>query len=208
MPGQSNFLKTPLASSLLQLSGQRASDALMSLSKAMPCQVVSRQGQIVTVSVAMQQGGVGGPWTLKQLVVPIHTSLYDWVPFAKGDLGLLAPSDFYLGGVSGLGGGVADYGQRGNLSSLAFIPVANNGWTAPGGSGNDTFRVVQGPGGVLVQDLQSKSSVKLAPGVITITVQQGDQIQMKDAGSGASLHKVVVDGGTGKSRVLYAYDGG
>jgi len=49
------------------------------------------------------------------------------MPTQVGDLGLTMPSDVYLGGVSGLGGGVADMRRRGNLSTLMFVPVSNSG---------------------------------------------------------------------------------
>lgn len=208
MPGSNNALKTPLATALNRLAAQRSSDAAQALSKSLPCAVVSRKGQVVTVKVSMQSGGVGGPWSIQQLIVPIHTSVYDWLPISKDDLGLLVPSDFYLGGISGLGGGVADYAQRGNLTALAFLPVANSAWVAPGGTGNDMFRIVQGPDGVILQDTDGKTVVKVSKTDITITVQNGQHVNIQDTGGGASLHKVAVDGGTGKSRVLYAFDGG
>lgn len=150
MAGSDNRLKTPLARSLNQNSGQRASDASQSLGKRIPARVVSRNGQVVTVAVEMQVGGAGGPWTIANIAVPISTSTLDWMPIDAGTQGYLQSSDFYLGGVSGQGGGTADYSQRGNLAAMVFHPVSNLSWMPPGG--DTEKRVVQGPNGVLLQD--------------------------------------------------------
>lgn len=156
-----NRFATPFARSLNTVSSQRAADAQQQLGKALPCKVISIKGQIVTV--AFQVTG----FTLPNTEMPIATSKYDWIPVVAGDLGVAEPADVYLGGISGLGGGTADYGQRGNLSTLIFVPVANSSWViAAGATGN--MRVVQGPDGVLIQDDGGKATVKVTPTGITM----------------------------------------
>jgi len=150
--GSDNRLKTPVAASLNQLARQRASDGIQSLPKGIPAQVVSRTNQIVTVAFQMQVGGTGAPFTLVQADYPISTSALDWLPINKGTNGLLLPSDFYLGGISGQGGGTADYSQRGNLATLVFHPITNTSQTIPPGGDTDK-RGVYGPNGVVVSDV-------------------------------------------------------
>lgn len=145
-----NSQKTPLARSLNAFAEKKASDAIAVLGKALPCSIVAVAGQIVTVSFEI----ANLPFTLPQVTMPIATWLYDWIPVRKGDQGLSVPSAAYLGGISGLGGGVANLTQRANLATLVFVPVSNKAWAPPGA--DPLKRVVQGPTGVLLQDLDGK----------------------------------------------------
>src|SRR3981189_2805259 len=103
-----NSRKIPLARSLNTAAMQRAADAIQQLGKALPCKVEEVKGQIATVSFEV----ANLPFTLPKVKIPIATSKYDWIPIQKGDKGVAQPSDVYLGGISGLGGGTADYPQR------------------------------------------------------------------------------------------------
>lgn len=140
-----NAQKTPIARSLNLFAERKALDAIQVLGKALPCHVTAVQGQIVTVAF-----DVDAPFTLPSVTMPIATSVYDWLPVQVGDKGYTAPADAYLGGISGLGGGVASLTQPANLSALVFTPVSNAAWAVPGGDPN--MRVVQGPDGVRIQD--------------------------------------------------------
>lgn len=159
MAGSDNRLKIPVVRSLNQIGGQRGSDQLQSTAKGIPATVVSRNGQIVTVSYEMQTGNFDGPWTLVQSDYPISTAQTDWLPINKGVRGWLVPSDFYLGGQSGQGGGTADYAQRGNLATLVFVPLSNTQWTPPGGDTDK--RALQGPTGVFAQDDDGKCQMTI-----------------------------------------------
>lgn len=128
-----------------QHSITRVAEAIQNTGASLPCSVVSVSGQIVTVKFEVNSA----PWTLPQISIPIATWSYDWIPVQPGDKGLTVPSDVYLGGISGLGGGVADMTPPGNLSALMFVPVANSSWTAPGGDA--LKRVIQGPTGFIAQ---------------------------------------------------------
>lgn len=160
-----NHLKTPLAQSLNSVSQQRADDAIQLLGKNLPCRIVSIQGQMVTV--AFELGNV--PFTLPQVTMPIHTSAYDWLPLQVGDKGNTVAGDVYLGGISGLGGGTANLSQRGNLSTLWFVPIANKSWTTP----NPNQRVMQGPEGAVIQDTGGKTVVNVGTAGITIGLTTG-----------------------------------
>ena len=172
-------LKKPFAASINLLAAQRAEDAVQLMGKALPCHVVAVNGQIVTVAF-----DVTTTQTLPHVKMPVATAMYDWLPVRVGDLGLALPSDVYLGGVSGLGGGTATFDTPGNLSALMFVPVANASWAPPGGDPNK--RVVQGPDGVLVQDMAGTAKVDVTAGQISLTAG-GHSVVISSAG-------VVIDG--------------
>lgn len=169
-----NAQKTPLARSINRFAEEKILDAMQILGKALPCSVVAVAGQIVTVNFDLD----AQPFTFPNVRMPIATWVYDWIPVQIGDKGVTIPSDVYLGGVSGLGGGVANLTQQANLSSLVFLPVGNAAWrppgTAPNGPINSNVRVVQGPEGVLIRDMQGKCTIAVSftggrNGGITIT---------------------------------------
>lgn len=153
-----NAQKTPFAISMNRFAEKKANDAIQVLGKSLPCHVVSVAGQIVTVAFDID----APPFTLPNVTMPMGTTIYDWIPIQIGDRGFAVPASTYMGGVSGLGGGVANLTQRANLSTLVFVPVSNNSWTAPGGDANK--RVVQGPTGVFLQDMGGKGMIEIDEG--------------------------------------------
>lgn len=177
----SNARKTPLGLSLNQFASRKIADAIAQLGGELPCKVVAVAGQIVTVSFEVN----AAPFTLPQVSMPIATWVYDWIPVQVGDRGMTVSSDVYLGGVSGLGGGVADLSRPGNLAALVFVPIANAAWLPPGGDPN--VRVVQGPNGVLVQDLKGTVTVRIDPtaktGGVTVTTTGHLPITLNDGQS-------------------------
>ena len=125
------------------------------------------KGQIVQVAFdVLQPLASGGNVQLPPTTIPIATSAYDWVPIQVGDKGYTVAADTYMGGVSGLGGGVADLSSRGNLTNLVFHPVANSNWT-PGGGASGDMRVITGPGGVVIY--VGNSTFTVTPTQITMT---------------------------------------
>ena len=96
-----------------QHSITRVAEAIQNTGASLPCSVVSVSGQIVTVKFEVDSS----PWTLPQIAIPIATWSYDWIPVQPGDMGLTVPSDVYLGGISGLGGGVL------SKHEIVFPPV-------------------------------------------------------------------------------------
>jgi hypothetical protein len=57
------------------------------------------------------------------------------------------PSDYYLGGISGWGGGNTDYYPRGNLSTLSFQPISQ---TDNPTRDYDQHTIVGGPNGIIL----------------------------------------------------------
>lgn len=157
-----NYSKTPLGQSLNRIATQVTATAVQQFGKALPCSVVKVVGQIVTVNFEIQAPGLTLPG---RVVMPIATSRYDWVPVQVGDTGVTMPADAYLGGISGLGGGVADLTPRANLAALVFVPVAKASWTVPDAG----QRVVQGPAGALIRDTGAAAVFDLTTTGITLS---------------------------------------
>lgn len=148
------YLKTPLYDSLNRFASQKADDAISITGRELPCHVVSRTGQVVTIAF-----DVTGPFTLPQVTMPVLTSTSDWLPIQAGTKGTAVPADAYLGGVSGLGGGTADLSQRANLATHYFVPVSNVSWAPPGGDTDK--RALVGKNGVYAADAQGKATLTL-----------------------------------------------
>ena len=168
----SNHLKTYLGDSLNRFAERKVSDALQLTGKALPVSVVAVSGGVVTVQFEVQSS-----FTLPQVQVPVAESVYVRLPVQVGDLGVVLPADAYLGGVSGLGGGVAGLTQQMNLTALVFVPVANAGWTSV-----DAGKVVvAGPTGAIVETQDGATRVVVQPGTITLTAG-GQTLTISSAG--------------------------
>lgn len=162
-----NAQKTPVGISLNKFARTRATDQIQNLGKALPASVVSVRGAIVTVKFE-----VNSAFTLPNVTIPLIGSEYARPPIQPGCKGLVFPADAYLGGMSGLGGGVANLAQRGNLTALVFAPIGNAGWTTVDGN---AF-VIYGPNGVVLRDQNSHCVITLTPTGIAITLPGGGNI--------------------------------
>jgi hypothetical protein len=154
----SSAQKTPLAKSLPRFARQMAAEVVSRLGKALPGHVVAVDGAIVTVSF-----DVSG-LTLPQVTIPLFGPTYIRYPIQVGDLGVAFPADYYLGGVSGLGGGTADTNPRGNLSCLVWFPIGNSNWTA---SANPNAVDINAPQGAILRNTTSTSSVTVTSTQVT-----------------------------------------
>jgi hypothetical protein len=163
----SNDRKTPLARSLNMVATERAQQALQLLGKALPAQIVQAQGAIVQVSFLL-----ASPFVLPLVTMPLGISEYVRLPVQPGDKGVVYPSDFYLGGASGLGGGTAGLGAQGNLSTLVFFPIGNSAFQAV----DPAVLTCYGPSGVTLRDQQSNTVVRITPTGITITLPSGGNV--------------------------------
>lgn len=135
---------------LNQTAITRAEQAIKSLGRALPCRVAKVSGAIVTVEFEVDTA----PWTLEPITIPKAESNWIRMPTQVGDKGVTAPSDLYLGGISGLGGGRADMRKRGNLSTLYFVPISN----ASSGPVDPNAAQVQGPNGAIIQTTTGTTS--------------------------------------------------
>lgn len=95
--------------------------------------------------------------------MPIASAEYIRLPIKIGDKGVAVPASFYLGGISGLGGGTATDALQGNLSTLFWVPIGSTGFFPV----NPTVLTLYGPGGVTLQDITGATTSKLTPSSVT-----------------------------------------
>ena len=164
-----NAQKTHLAIALDALARGRAVDADQLQGKAFPVEITEIvSSNMVKVKFLVQ----GGPWSLPEVTVPVDSPAYGRLPHQVGDKGIVSNIDFYQGGVSGLGGGTADYVQRGNLTNLRFMGIGNK--TLPDGGGTVDLNAycVYGKNGAVLFDMDSDGNVHskiiLTPDHLTI----------------------------------------
>ncbi len=142
---------------------QRAEEAILREGRALPCKVtaVLNGGSIVTVSFEVQNSD----FALPSITIPKLESPYFREPVQIGDMGMTIPSDVFLGGISGIGSGVATLRKMPNLAALAFVPVSNANSPSP----YPGFAVQQGPSGFVCQTLDGNTSIMGNESGITMT---------------------------------------
>lgn len=145
-----NYDKLWVQKSANQLAINRAQQAIQNTGRALPCHVVAVDGAIVTVAFEVN----AAPQSLPNITIPKAESPWIRMPTQIGDKGVTMPADAYLGGVSGLGGGVATLTQRANLTALVFVPVSN----ASSGPIDPNAAQVQGPNGAIVRTTTGTTS--------------------------------------------------
>ena len=171
------YLKTPMAYELPRAVQKVIQDALQRQGKSLPASVEANPSS----GIVIVKFEVEGPYTLPNVKCPVAMSEYVRFPTPAGTRGLVVSADAYLGGVSGLGGGVASLTQPANLQSLVFAPLGNSSW-----SGVDLARVVvYGPEGVEVLGSEGSdylvqvtdTEVKMTSGGATVKVS-GSRIDL------------------------------
>lgn len=167
----SNAQKLALARSLNRLGHTKVLDALQVVGKSLPCSVTAVSGSIVTVKFELDPSKM--PFTLPEVTIPHAGPEYIRYPTQVGDKGVVIAIDTYLGGISGLGGGVADLSVRGNLSALIFLPVASTEWFS---TPDPDAVVVYGPNGVILRDTKGDTTLVLTKDSITLTVPDGKTV--------------------------------
>ena len=192
----SNAQKTPFQLSISRLADKKAGNLIQQLGKALPCSVVSVNGQIVTVKFELESA----PFTLPQITIPIATFTYIRYPVQVGDYGVTIPADARLGGLSGLGSGVANLTAPSNLNGLMFLPIANKNWDPP----PDVNKLdLNGPDGVTLRAVGGTASITVEADQITFTTSGFTVVvnssQLLINGNDYSVHKhsgVTTGGGT------------
>ena len=173
-----------MGTTLNQNTVKRINDQVQQTGKALPCRVVARSGNIITVAFEI----TNTPLTLPQVTIPQAISRYAQPPTQVGDKGIVASCDTYLGGVSGLGGGTADLSQQANLSTLLYFPVSNKNWDIVSPRINAYF--ITAPAGFIAQvddgtvklDLSGDGIVITIPSGKTLTVNGGGNVSIQDGG--------------------------
>jgi hypothetical protein len=160
-----NYQKTPVGPSLSRIGMQAAATAIQQFGRALPCTVTAVSGQMVTVKFE-----VNTPFTLYPITIPIIGSQWLRIPVQKDDQGMTVACDTYLGGISGLGGGVATMTPRLNMTSLAFAHISQTTWPA---SPNPNAAWINGPDGAILSDTAMTTSVVVDPTAGTITFKAG-----------------------------------
>ena len=147
---------------------------LAEIGQSLPASVVSRKGGIVTVKFEIASTP-NSPYTLMNVTVPIVGSEYVRLPIQAGALGMVMTADAYLGGMSGLGGGVADLSPRGNLSMLVWTPIGNTAWQA---AIDDMAAEMYGPNGVNLYTADKSNVLKVTSGGIAVTLPGGSNFKI------------------------------
>lgn len=177
-----NVQKTPLGLSLNRFARSKALDQIAKTGRSLPCQVVSIKGSIVQVAFQVQQPAGWTQPTIPNVTIPVAGSEYIRQPIQPGCKGFAIAADAYLGGMSGIGGGIATLTTPGNLTALVFQPIGNSGWFVVDGN----ILTQYGPGGVTLMDQGQTTFVKLVPGEITLSAG-GHELVISSAG-------IVMDG--------------
>lgn len=190
----SNAQKTPFGQSMNTFARKKAIDQIVQLGRSLPCSVVKVMGSVVTVNFEIQATGV----TIPNVTIPIIGSEYIRLPIQPGCKGLTIAADAYLGGMSGLGGGVAGLTPPTNLTALAFVPIGNTGFQAEDGHKLTLY----GEPGVLVKTKTNTASVEVAASSValssnsTVTASASDSITLSAGGRSIVINSsgITIDG--------------
>jgi len=164
--------KKPLNLSLPRAIQDRIQSGKLIDGQEWPCTVESVAGAIVTISF-----NVASDRTLPQVTCPIAESRYVRLPIRKGDQGVAIAATARLGGVTGLGAGLAPLAAPSNLGGLLFVPLGNANWNTI----DPDAVVIQAPNGakILTDDSASEiivdqTQVKVIQGSTTVTISGGN----------------------------------
>lgn len=169
-----DFIKNPLAKTLNQFTEKKAATAIQKTGRSLPCSVV----EVISSGIVKVKFEVdAAPFTLPNMIVPKAGCEYIRYPTQVGDKGYVGAADARLGGMSGLGAGVASLEQPGNLAALVFTPIGNTAWDDV-----DLQAVVlYGPNGVALRDTTSGAVITLTPtkiemvqGSASVLIEGGD----------------------------------
>lgn len=163
MSGTTNAQKRFFGRDLHEFGDKKSQDWIQRQPRSMPCTVTAVSYPYVTVSIDLN----AKPFTLPQIKVPQSQSAYFREPTQVGDQGYLDVCDYYLGGVSGLGGGTADLTLRGNLSTGVFRPITRMSFSP---MVDPNKAQMQGPSGFICQTDDGAVSIVGDETEITFTI--------------------------------------
>lgn len=163
--------KIPLAISLGNFTEQSVNDGLASVGQVYPCTVteVGLDGSgntVVTVNFEVNPvSSTGSKITFPPVTMPIAESQYIQLPVQVGDTGIAISASVRLGGITGLGSGLAPLTTPSNLGALVFMPISNSNWETL----DPKAVVINAPNG---------SIIRTQDGNAIVTVSQ-DQIEVQ-----------------------------
>jgi len=163
-----NVTKTPFAQTMNTFAQRKVQDNLQQQGQVLPCSVVEVLNNGTVVTVAFQVDASLG-YTIPQVTIPVAISQYVRIPIQVGDTGIALSANARLGGISGLGTGLAPLVTPSNLGALVFLPISNNNWS----SIDSTATVVSSAHGESVVTI-SDTEVSLVQGSTSIVLSGGN----------------------------------
>jgi len=158
--------KTPLAVSLNNFTQKKIEDYQQTLGQILPCHVTAVEGAIVTVAFDVLAGNL----TIPQVTCAIAESEYVRLPIQIGDKGVCLAADTRLGGITGLGQGLAPLSTPSNLGGLIFVPLGNKNWF----SVNGQYLFMYGPEGVELTTINQDCKLILNSSGIHVNLNGGN----------------------------------
>ena len=165
--------KIPLAVSLANFTEQSVQEGLSGLGQVYPCTVKSvgvdgAGNTVVTVNFEVNPvSSTGTKITLPEVTMPIAESKYVRLPVQVGDQGIAVAASVRIGGITGLGTGLAPLAPASNLGALVFLPVSNTAWTTL----DPNAVVISASNGAIIRTDDGKAVVTIADDKITVAYQ-------------------------------------
>jgi hypothetical protein len=153
--------KVPFAISISNLIQNKLEENQQAFGFQLPCRVTAVNGAIVTVNFEID---TGGEFTFPPVTCPIAESTYVRLPVQVGDLGVCMAADARLGGVTGLGQGLAPLELPFNLGALVYVPLGNKNWS----SVDPNAVNINAPNGAVIRDTNNECTLTLTPEGVTI----------------------------------------
>jgi hypothetical protein len=160
----SDALITPLSLTLPHTMDGRTQDKHQVTPQEIPVTVASVIGEFVKVKAEMH-----GSFTIPQFEVAGNWGEFIRPPIVVGSKGHASAADYYLGGMTGLGGGTADYRDRGNLTTHVFRAVSQKNFPT-NTHRNTQASLISGPQGAVINDAQQKTTIVVNGTVITSAI--------------------------------------
>lgn len=152
--------KVPFVSSINNFTKKKIQNINELFGSVLPCSVESINGSMVTVNFEVDSEDL----TLPKVTCPIAESQYVRLPVQVGDFGICIPASTRLGGISGLGLGLAPLGLPTNFGGMVFVPIGNTEWQAV----DPNVLTIYGPNGVIIRDQENNSNITLTPTGIVV----------------------------------------
>ena len=155
--------KVPFAVSISNLIQNKLGENEQAFGFQLPCRVIAVDGAIVTVNFEID---TNGEFTFPPVTCPIAQSTYIRLPVQVGDLGMCIAANARLGGVTGLGQGLAPLGLPFNLGALVYVPIGNTDWSTVDPNAVN----INAPNGVVFRDTNNNCTITLLPSGVTVSI--------------------------------------
>jgi hypothetical protein len=156
--------KTPFAVTITQYIQNKLDSNQEIFGLQLPCRVTAITGSIVTVNFEID---TGGEFTFPPVTCAIAESSYVQLPVQVGDYGICIAANTRLGGINGLGQGLAPLTNPLNLGGLVFVPISNANWSAVDPNAVN----INAPNGVVLRDTNNNCTVTLVPSGVTVAIE-------------------------------------